>query len=260
MLQLIADLTAVGVHNARLHQATLRASLRRSKIVTALNTVLAHDMKNIVKSTVGYASLLDSYEFPSAEIPEIVAQLRENGTNMAQLVNRLIEVTNLNDEPGGTVPSQQPFDLLETVSTAVEEIQPQAQSKHIEMNLEVIGTPCFIQGDTALIYRSMLNLLDNAIKYIPSEGYIAIHVIFNNHEIVIRIQDSGPGIPEEDLPYIFDQYYRGSSSQDGQPAIGLGLEFVRSTIEAHRGQILVRNAENGGAEFILSLPGRLRIV
>ncbi len=257
MLQLIADMTAVGVHNARQHQSIMRASLRRSKIVTALNVVLAHDMKNMAKSTVGYASLLNSYEFSSPDMADIVEQIGENGINMSQLINRLIEVTNLNDEPTLT---QEPFDLLETVNIAVEEMRPLAQTKGIQLHLEVMGTPCFIQGDAAMIYRSMLNLLDNAIKYIPDEGYILVHTIFNNHEIVIRVQDTGSGIPEEELPYIFDQYYRGASGENGQPNIGLGLEYVRSTIEAHRGNIVARNAENGGAEFILSLPGRLRVV
>jgi len=257
MLQVIADLTAVAVHNARLHQATTRASLRRSKIVTALNIVLAHDMKNMVKSTVGYASLLGTYEFPSQDMAELVEQIGQNGGSMSQLINRLIEVTNLNEEPHL---SQQPFDLLETVNTAVEEMRPLGQSKGIQLNLEVMGTPCFILGDMGMIYRSMINLLDNAIKFTPSEGYVFVNVIFNSHEIVIRVHDTGYGIPEEDLPYLFDQYYRGYSADNGQPNIGLGLEYVRSTIEAHRGNIVVRNNEEGGAEFILSLPGRLRVV
>ncbi|MBI1279792.1 MAG: FHA domain-containing protein [Anaerolineaceae bacterium] len=257
ILQVIADVTAVAVHNARQYQVTTRASLRRSKIVTALNVVLAHDMKNMVKSTVGYAGMLNTYEFSSPDMADIVAEIGHNGSSMSHLINRLIEVTNLNDEP---TLSQQPFDLLETVNSAVEEMRPFAQSKAVQLNLEVMGTPCFIQGDPAMIYRSMLNLLDNAIKYIPDEGYVLVHTIFNNHEIVIRVQDTGPGIPEEDLPHLFDQYYRGSSGDNGQPNIGLGLEYVRSTIEAHRGHIVVRNAEGGGAEFILSLPGRLRVV
>lgn len=256
IMQVIADITAVAVHNARLHQTVMRMSLRRSKIVTALNIVLSLDMKNLVKSTVGYASLLDGYEHQSPEILEIVNHIRENGTSLSDLVNRLIEVTNLNEEPTLT---QQPFDLLEVVRSALEEMNPAAQSNAIELHFEVMGTPSLIQGDPALIYRSLLNLIDNAIKYTPSEGHVGVHVIFNNHETVIRVQDSGPGIPEEDLPYLFDQYYRGSSSGTGHQTIGLGLEYVRSTIEAHRGHIEVRNADGGGAEFILSLPGRLRV-
>ncbi len=256
IMQVIADITAVAVHNARLHQTLMRMSLRRSKIVTALNIVLSLDMKNLVKSTVGYASLLDGYEHQSPEILEIVSQIRENGTSLSDLVNRLIEVTNLIEEPTLT---QQAFDLLEVVRSALEEMNPAAQSNAIELHFEVMGTPSLIQGDPALIYRSLLNLIDNAIKYTPSEGHISVHVIFNNHETVIRVQDSGPGIPEEDLPYLFEQYYRGSSSGNGHQTIGLGLEYVRSTIEAHRGHIEVRNADGGGAEFILSLPGRLRV-
>ena len=256
ILQIIADLTAVAVHNARSHQAMTSASLRRAKIVTALNIVLAHDMKNMVKSTVGYASMLNTYEFPSQDMAELVEQISLNGSDMSHLVNRLIEVTNLNEEP---ILSQQPFDLLEVINTAVEEMRPLAQQKAIDLNLEVMGTPCFVQGDGGMVYRSMLNLIDNAIKYIPEQGQVAVNIIFNNHEMVIRVRDDGPGIPEANLPYIFDQYYRGTSDS-GQPSIGLVLEYVRSTIEAHRGHIEVRNAEGSGAEFILTLPGRLRVV
>lgn len=256
ILQMIADITAVAVQNARLHQTVMRTSLRRSKIVTALNIVMSLDVRNLVKSTVGYASLLDTYEQTSPEIQEIVKELGENGKNLSTIINRLIEVTNLNEE---LTLNQQPFDLIEVVKTAFEEMRPIANSNSVDLQLELLGTPSFILGDANLIYRSMLNLLDNAIKYTPAGGSVSVHVIFNTHETVIRVQDTGPGIPEEDLPYLFDQYYRGSSSGDGYQTIGLGLEYVRSTLEAHRGQLNVRNAEGGGAEFILSLPGRLRV-
>lgn len=257
LLALIADITAVAVHNARLHQTTMRAAMRRSKIITALNVVLAMDMKAMVKSTVGYASLLGSYDFPTHEIGEIVSQIGYNGGEMTALINRLIEVTNLSEEP---TLHQQPFDLLETVNNAVEEFTPPAQAKHIQLNLEVMGSPCLIQGDPAMLHRSVLNLLDNAVKYTPEGGAVLVTVFFSNGEIMIRVQDSGPGIPEDDLPHLFDLYYRGSASGDGQPTIGLGLEFVRSAVEAHRGYIHVRNGDHGGAEFTLSLPGRLRVV
>lgn len=257
MLHIIADLTAVAVHNARLHQTTLRSAMRRSKIVTALNVVLSMDMKALVKSTVGYASLLSSYEFPSSEVGEILDEIQQNGGDMAQLINRLIDVTNLSEEP---TLQQESFDLLEVINTAVDELRSIAQAKHIQLDLEVMGSPCLVQGDSSLLYRSMLNLIDNAIKFTPENGYVMVHVIFSTSEIVIRVQDTGPGIPEEDLPHLFDLYYRGFNSNSGEPTIGLGLEFVRSTIEAHRGYINVRNGEHGGAEFTLSLPGRLRVV
>ena len=257
ILQVIADLTAVAVHNARLHQTTLRSAMRRSKIVTALNVVMSMDMKAMVKSTVGYASLLSSYEAATGEISEIIDQIKQNGGDMSNLINRLIDMTNLSEE---LTLQQESFDLLEMVNNAVDEMRPLAQGKSIQLDLEVMGNPCLIQGDSSLLYRSMLNLIDNAVKFTPDKGFVMVHVIFSNSEIVIRVQDTGPGIPEEDLPLLFDLYYRGSSYSNGQPTIGLGLEFVRSTIEAHRGYINVRNGEHGGAEFTLSLPGRLRVV
>jgi two-component system sensor histidine kinase MprB len=83
---------------------------------------------------------------------------------------------------------------------------------------------------------------------------VFVTLLYNHQEINLLVRDTGPGISEYDLPYLFTRYIRSEHST----GIGLGLEFARAAIEAHRGSILARNSEEGGAEFVITLPGTLR--
>jgi signal transduction histidine kinase len=133
-----------------------------------------------------------------------------------------------------------------------------AESKTIRLSHQSLGNAYVIYGDVSYLYRSVLHLIDNAIKFTPERGQVSIELAYSHHDILIRVMDTGPGIPDEDLPLLFERYYRDTPTSDGRSGIGLGLEFVRSTVEAHRGSVSVRNGDDGGAEFLITLPSRLR--
>lgn len=254
IMTLIGDLTAVAVHNARIYQAASRAANRRAKIVTAMHSALALDMKNLINSTIGYSGLLQS-SATDPDMAEMALQVAENGNHMAVLLARLTEATALSDE---LVLERQPVDLTEVVNSAVQDMKEHAEAKTIRLSSQVMGNAYVIYGDVSYLYRSVLHLIDNAVKFTPERGQVFIELVYSHHDVLIRVRDTGPGIPDEDLPHLFDRYYRDTPTADGQSGIGLGLEFVRSTVEAHRGIVSVRNGDDGGAEFIITLPSRLR--
>ena len=109
-----------------------------------------------------------------------------------------------------------------------------------------------IKGDRVRIQQLIYILLDNAVRY-TKEGSITCTLKTINQEIVMTIQDTGPGIPPDDLPHIFDRFYRGDSSRtrDGS---GLGLSIAKTIVEAHGGKILVKSEVNKGSSFIISFP------
>jgi signal transduction histidine kinase len=109
------------------------------------------------------------------------------------------------------------------------------------------------------MYHMILNLVDNAIKYSPNNTQVDIRLAFRATGITILVQDDGPGIPKEDLDFVFDKYYRGKQ-KDLSPGAGLGLSVVRTIAEAHGGQVAVANLPDRGAEFMITLPGSLRLV
>ncbi len=254
MMMAIADFTAVAVQNARLYQATQRALTLRTKLVTALNYVLSHDLKNLLNSMIGYAGLMEHDDSLDAETAEIASQIISMGDRMSHLFSQLVEVT----APGEDLFAHfAPYDLIEEIMRVIDDLQDMAAEWSVRLDFQLMGEPYLIQADGAHLYRSMLNLVDNAIRYSPRGAQVSISLGFWHNDIIIRVRDSGPGIPEDDLPYLFEKYFRsGHSSGDHA---GLGLEMVRATVEAHRGTIAARNADDGGAEFTITLPGSLRI-
>jgi signal transduction histidine kinase len=257
MMLAIADLTAAAVQNARVFQATQRGSNHRAKVVTALNYALSYDLKTVVNSIVGYAGMLQNSSTQDDESREITGSIVEVAGQMSRLVNQLIEITTLTQDI--TMRHHAPCDLVEVATRAVEDSQAAATNKAIAIDFQVMGEPVMMVGDARYLYRSILNLLDNAIKFSPEGSPIAVTLMFWHNEVIIRVRDSGTGIPEDDLPHLFDGYLRSKPSTDGKTGMGLGLEVVRATVEAHRGTVTARNAEDHGAEFVITLPGSLSV-
>ena len=175
---------------------------------------------------------------------------------MSSLIERLIEATAMTDE---STAHHKPCDIGEAVRRAIADSNKKAQAKFIDLKFQVLGTPYRIHGDLGRLYRSILNLLDNGIKYTPPSGQIQVSLVYMDNDIVVKVRDTGPGIAEDDLPYLFDRYFPSQPSTEGEVGVGLGLELVRSTVEAHRGSVTARNADGGGAEFTIKLPAALRV-
>jgi signal transduction histidine kinase len=97
------------------------------------------------------------------------------------------------------------------------------------------------------------NLLDNAVKYTPRGGSVALGVRREGAEAVFQVRDSGPGIPPEDQPRIFDRLFRGDRSRS-ERGLGLGLSLVKAIVEAHRGQVAVDSTPGQGSTFTVRLP------
>lgn len=257
LMSAIAEFSAVAIQNARLYQTANSGMNYRTKVLTALNYALSYDMKNKANAIVGYTGMLAADPSLDVDIRDTAQQAAMEGDKMFRLIERLIEITALGDDSSTR---HKPCDLVDAVKRAIHDSRHKAETKSVLMVLQVMGDPYVIQGDYARLYRSTLNLLDNAIKYSPEGGQVGVDVLFWDNELAVRVRDNGPGIPDEDLPYLFDRYFRSQQSADGEMGIGFGLEIVRATVEAHRGTVVARNIEGGGAEFVVKLPATLRVV
>jgi signal transduction histidine kinase len=250
----IADFTAIAVQNARLYRVAHKSSMRRSKVVTALSYALSYDLKNALNAMIGYAGLLENDSALDDETLRTATRIVSAGNKMGLIMDQLAEITQLCEN---AALQRLPLDLADVVSAAIDDLQFMAASRTTHLDFQMMGEPFAIQGDDVHLYRSVHNLVDNAIRYSPDGAQVSITLIFGRSEILIRVADTGPGFPEDDVPYLFDRYYRGS--HDSESSLGLGLEYVRATVEAHRGTIIVRNKEPHGAEFIITLPDALRV-
>jgi two-component system, OmpR family, sensor histidine kinase MprB len=181
------------------------------------------------------AALPDSER--SAVVHDIVQQLDE----LAALVADVIELARDGEAPA----RREEVRLDELVAAGIDRARLHAPNVDFEAELE----PTVVLGDPQRLARAIANLLDNACQWSPSAGTVEVRV--QNGEV--RVRDHGPGIREDDLPLVFERFYRASAAR-GKPGAGLGLAIVRQVAEAHGGSAAATNAHGGGAEFRFVLP------
>jgi signal transduction histidine kinase len=227
--------------------------LERARVEFA--QALTHDLKSPLTSIRAWSQLLESHaelEGPVATFPDRIVKASQR---MLLMIEQLLDIALLTESPES---QYVPCDLVRVVTRAVEDLEGAALAKSISLDFKTTGKPYKVKGDEIRLYRSTLNLIDNAIKYSPDDTKVEVGLIFDDKNVVIRIRDHGEGIPKEDLHHLFDKYYRGQQMHGPQSGVGLGLSLVRITAEAHEGVAAVRNAKGGGAEFTITLPASLR--
>lgn len=211
---------------------------------------LSHDMRNPLTSIIGYTEVMEKTTLSDEKGSLFLSRIRIAADRMLEMVTQLLRTV---DAEISEQLEWEPCALPSIMDKVVHDVEGIALSKSIQVRLEVDGDPYEILADANRLYHALLNLVENAVKYSPPETNVTVAATFDTHGTVIDISDEGPGIPEEDLPRIFEKYYRGQAvgSQQGN---GLGLAVVRSIIEAHGGKVTARNRPHGGAQFTINLP------
>ncbi len=148
----------------------------------------------------------------------------------------------------------EPISLVPVITNAVESVQPHATRKDIQV-VTLIEEPLSpIFGDAGTLIEALVNLTNNAIKYSYSGSKVIIKAEQDGDQVLISVADTGIGISNEDLPFIFDDFYRGKSGQVGERGHGLGLALCRRIIEIHDGSISVESELGRGSTFKIRLP------
>ncbi|MFD0687480.1 HAMP domain-containing sensor histidine kinase [Actinomadura fibrosa] len=173
-----------------------------------------------------------------ALLADLKAQLRE----LTNLVGDLVELAK--DEEQAAARTRVRLDRL--VPFAVDRVRLRAPAATFRTDLE----PWLVQGSEPDLVRAVTNLLDNAVKFSPPDG--TVHIVLREGELIVA--DEGPGIPEENLPHVFERFYRAPEAR-ALPGSGLGLAIVRHTAEQHGGTVSAGNRPGGGAVLRLRLPG-----
>jgi signal transduction histidine kinase len=150
----------------------------------------------------------------------------------------------------------QPCCLNDLVSDLEEELAPLAIANSIDLCLEIFTTqPIYVMGDSDRLYRSIANLIGNAIQYTLTGGVVRVRLASSDRNAIITVQDNGIGIAPEDLPHIFDRFYRVQLDRSRNTGgTGLGLAIVQAIVQAHYGNIQVDSQLNLGSTFIVNLP------
>ena len=195
--------------------------------------------------------MLLSKELP-ADIREILASLFEETGRVSKIVTGLLSLSRL--DAGEAQVERVKFDLAELAATTAEQMWLLALEKEIAVSCDT-SNHVEVEGDRSRLKQVIVNLLDNAIKYTPSNGRIWLSVKADHMNARLSVSDTGPGIPEVALPHIFDRFFRADETRSRVvEGAGLGLSIAKSICSAHGGRIVVKNLENGGCCFTVDLP------
>jgi len=186
------------------------------------------------------------------DVRETIGSALEETQRLAKIVENLLAISRLEAGEARVQPVR--LDLAELARTTADHMKLLAEEKHISMTCD--GTdPVEVEADPSRLKQVVVNLLDNAIKYTPERGDVSISVTQRDGHAVLEVADSGLGISANDLPHVFERFYRADKARSRQMGgTGLGLSIVRSICLAHGGQVTVNSAEGRGSLFRVELP------
>ena len=214
---------------------------------------IAHDLKSPVTRIRGIAEVTLTHEKSIGEYESMAASTIEECDRLLDMIDTMLMISKtesgVDQLPNGEI------DLAGLIRGACELFEPAAEDKGVTLRYDVPDKRPFVGGNR-MIQRMFSNLLDNAIKYTPSGGAVSVSLSENDkRDIVITLKDTGMGISSDDLPRIFDRFYRCDQSRS-EPGIGLGLSLARAIARAHGGDITVTSRLHQGSIFTLTLPTR----
>jgi signal transduction histidine kinase len=240
LLTVLSGQAAVAVQNALLFQ--------QSDLVAEI----VHEMRTPLMSIIGYAELMQQPGMTLEQCQQFAGIVEGEAERLAGLANNFLDLAKL--ESGRAALDCAPVDLSTVIHMAVSVLRPQANAKQVMLAVNVVDDLPSVVGDGQRLHQVMLNLIGNGIKYCRSGDQVAVTAECVEDVLTVRVADTGPGIPEDALPRIFERFYRVPGSGDQAVGSGLVLTITREIVEAHGGEISVGSEEGEGATFTFTLP------
>ena len=224
---------------------------------TMRNSFLAnvsHELRTPMTSMSGFVDGLLDGTIPKSEERKYLKIISSEVKRLARLVRSMLNLAKI--EAGELKPNLTSFSALEPIVDTLVTFEPRIDQKRIEIQgLDVDRVTLYADND--LVHQVMYNLIENAIKFVDEDGYIRFTFTPSGDMTVISIKNSGEGLSEDELPLVFDRFYKTDKSRGlDKTGVGLGLNIVRSIIKLHGGKIMVRSVKGEYTEFIFTLPNK----
>jgi len=216
---------------------------------------ITHDLRTPLTSLQGYLEtlLMKEGSLTPEEQRTYLAITIKRADQLGKLVSELFEIAKL-DSPDVLVRFE-PFSLGELIQDILQKFQLAAEKKKIALQINMAERLPLVFADIGLCERLIENLVDNAVRYTPEDGTISINAIPKNERVAVSISDTGSGIRPEDIPHLFDRFYRKDRSRpDSSSGSGLGLVIAKRIVELHGSSLEVSSAVNIGTTFMFTLP------
>ncbi len=215
---------------------------------------VSHELRTPMTSITGYVELLQDRDGGqlSPEQSDFVDAIRRNSDRLTALANDLLTLSSL--EPG--VPARHlDVDLGEVLFAAASSMASVLAGRCLELTLDAPPEPVIVKGDARHLERLVLNLLTNAVKFTPDQGWVKCVLQQQNGSALLEVSDNGIGIPEAEQHELFTRFFRSSTAHEHAiQGSGLGLAIVQSIAQGHGGRVSVRSSHMQGATFTIELP------
>jgi CheY-like chemotaxis protein len=245
-----AGRAAIDLDNARLYYEMQEADRRKSEFLS----MLAHELRNPLAPIRNGVHILQAPGTTDGQVREVRAMLDRQVQHLVRLVDDLLDISRIT---GGKIRLQTgPVDLAAVVARAVETSRPLIDARRHRLSVSSWPESLRVNGDAVRLAQVVGNLLNNAAKYTEEGGQIWLSAGREGDDAVVRVRDTGVGIPAELLSSIFDLFTQADRSLDrSQGGLGIGLTLVRRLVEMHEGMVEARSAGPGtGSEFVVRLP------
>jgi signal transduction histidine kinase len=242
ILMALGAQAAVAIENARLFQ--------QSDLVAEF----VHELRTPLTSIITAASLLQRPELPAEPRVKMAQTISQESQRLNELVSVFLDLSRM--ESGRTALRLTAFAPRSLLEECRQVAHIKAQEKNITILLEIPEFLAEIDADRGKLKQALLNLLNNAVKYNRPDGKIWIRAFQKPNGLQIEIEDSGVGIPADQMPRLFTKFFRARNVEDSTPGTGLGLSITRQIVEMHNGQIQVKSEFEKGTLFSIWLPGK----
>jgi two-component system phosphate regulon sensor histidine kinase PhoR len=215
---------------------------------------VSHELRTPLTSIKGYAETICYGKVDDLVKAKSFAEIiLKHANRLSALVEDLLSLTRL--EGKRSAPTKREMNLGEVLDAAIQVVKPTAEKKHLSIETRLQPDRITAWADRDQISQALINLLDNAVKYTPEGGTITVLGKDTENEVQVTVQDTGIGIPREDLDRIFERFYRVDRNRSREMGgTGLGLSIVKHIIQGHGGKIRVQSRLEEGSAFTFSLP------
>jgi len=227
----------------------LETAFRR---ITQFTADASHELRTptaLVRTT---AELALRKKRAPAEYEQALRQILSESERTTALIDNLLTLARA--DSGRETLKLEPVDLSAAMQEPVAAARKLAEARGLSFEARLPDGPCSVTGDTAALRRLAMILIDNAMKYTPAPGWVRMAIRKTAGSAILEVQDSGMGISAEDLPHIFERFYRADKARGCDGGAGLGLSIAKWIVEQHGGEIKVESGPSQGATFRVHLP------
>jgi CheY-like chemotaxis protein/two-component sensor histidine kinase len=215
--------------------------------------MLSHELRNPLGPVRNALYILDRAQPGGQQAQRAKDIANRQVAHLTRLVDDLLDVTRI--ARGKIELRRELLDLTALVRRTAEDYRPLMQDRGVELAVEVPPAPVPVSGDPARLTQVLGNLLNNAAKFTPAQGRVALSLAADGDRALVRVRDTGPGISPDVLPTLFEPFTQGKQTlARSEGGLGLGLSLVKGLVAMHGGEVTATTAPGSGAEFVVRLP------